>query len=128
MKVLYLAGPLTPKKTGTTMEYLWNCRNFFLAEAFLFRAGYCVFNPACDIVSLLFFQPMPEIEQVYQLSLEWVRRCDGVVLLPGWENSQGVKLELQEAMRRKLELYTLSFSPDGFPEKLTEFSERKVKI
>lgn len=38
-------------------------------------------------------------------TMEILRRCDGVVLLPTWERSQGAKAECDEAIRRRLPVW-----------------------
>lgn len=41
-----------------------------------------------------------------------IERCDAVVLLPGWEQSEGVRTELRHAMSLGLQLYILRGGPD----------------
>jgi hypothetical protein len=46
--------------------------------------------------------------------MEMLRRCDGVVLCPYWEESRGTLLEVQEAHRIGLPIY---HRPDKLPDR-----------
>ena len=41
----------------------------------------------------------------YEATLELLRRCDAVILVPGWESSKGVAAEIQEADRLHLPVF-----------------------
>lgn len=41
----------------------------------------------------------------YELTLEFMRRCDAVILVPGWENSKGTREEKKEAERLGLPVF-----------------------
>ena len=109
IKTVYVAGPLTPI-SGTenhAIEYLVNMRNMVTAARKLLMAGYYPFVPAFDF---LFFMILPEgakyccdeVEisgpQIKNYSMEWLRRCDAILLLPGWSKSKGSIAEFYEAI------------------------------
>lgn len=41
----------------------------------------------------------------YELTLEFMRRCDAVILVPGWENSKGTRGEKEEAERLNIPVF-----------------------
>ena len=49
-------------------------------------------------------------------TLELMRRCDAVVVIPGWEHSTGTKAEIDEAMR--LEIPVFIFGTEGWESSL----------
>jgi len=108
IKTVYIAGPLTPASTtqNHAIEYLMNIRNMVSTGRRLLMAGFYPFVPAFDF---LFFMLPPdegrycreplEISgpQIKEYSMEWLRRCDAVLFLPGWSKSQGAVAEYFEA-------------------------------
>lgn len=112
----YIAGPLSPISNDFkgALEYINNCRNFFLAEAFLIRRGYNCYNPARDIISLI-VDNFPEseiddlISDIYVRGLDWIRRCDRLITLPGWENSRGARQEVFIAYCEGKQLESIRF-------------------
>lgn len=45
--------------------------------------------------------------------LELLRRCDLLILVPGWETSEGAKIERQEAVRRGIPTYVWETEGDA---------------
>jgi hypothetical protein len=81
MKRIYIAGPMTGLPE----------LNFpaFHAEARRLRAlGYEVINPA-EINA----DPAAEWAQCMREDIAQLVQCDGIALLPGWQNSRGASLE-----------------------------------
>lgn len=107
IRTVYVAGPLTPISTteNHAAEYLRNMRNMVVAARRLLMAGFYPFVPAFDF---LFFMIPPtdstweagpvEISgsQIKDYSMEWLRRCDAVLFLPGWSKSVGSLAEYEE--------------------------------
>jgi hypothetical protein len=88
MKKLYLSGPMT----GISQ---FNFPAFNRAAQSLRASGYEVVNPA----------EMDEADATPQTWEQYLRRdirvlldCEGIALLPGWENSRGAKLEARIAL------------------------------
>jgi hypothetical protein len=51
------------------------------------------------------FPPGLTFEIVMKRDLEAVRTCEGLALLPGWQNSVGTNMELDEARRLGLQVF-----------------------
>lgn len=83
---LYIAGPMTG------VEEL-NYPLFHQVQAELVSAGYRVFNPANN-------NPImsdPRWSDYMRMAVQQVALCDGVAVLPGWQDSAGASLEVRLA-------------------------------
>ena len=95
MKRLYVAGPMTGIRD-------FNFPAFNRAAAFLRALGYEVENPAEN--------PEPPCRSwlgYMRMAVAQVARVDAIVLLPGWERSQGARVEFTLATGLGLEVLTL---------------------
>jgi hypothetical protein len=63
------------------------------------KKGYAVICPHLNTHD---FDDEVSYEDVLAGDLEIVRRCDVIVMLPDWENSNGAKQEYEEAKRWRL--------------------------
>lgn len=62
------------------------------------QVGYTVFNPAAANL-----EGWPE-SKILSYELDWIlNEADAIALIPGWENSRGVKLELAAAEFKGIE-------------------------
>jgi hypothetical protein len=41
------------------------------------------------------------------MDLEWLRLCDAILLLPGWQTSRGARMEYEEALKEGLVIWDL---------------------
>jgi hypothetical protein len=71
--------------------------------AILLERGFAPFCPFLD--GQIVGRTQLSLEEVYAYSLSWLRRCDDVFLVPGWEKSHGTQNEIQEAIKYSLGIY-----------------------
>ena len=102
MKRIYLAGPYS---ADNIMDVLGNIRRGVHAGADLMRRGYAVFCPFLDFQFALcgFGDDLPK-RAFQDNSLAWVEVSDVVVVLPGSEQSNGVKREVERAAELGIEV------------------------
>jgi len=98
MKVLYVAGPY---RAATVSGIVANIRAAEKVAVEFWQKGYAVICPHKN--TALFDGLAPDFVWL-QGDLEMLRRCDVIVMIPGWENSTGAKAELAEAERLGLEV------------------------
>ena len=99
MKVIYVAGRFSAP------DQWQRARNVRAAESLAFavaEAGAMPLNPLNNTHN--FFGTLTDAFW-YEGTLELMRRCDAVILVPGWEGSKGVAAELAEARRRGLPVF-----------------------
>lgn len=106
--LVYLLGPLTP--TGRfgmspVFEYLRNLWQFISTEAVLTDQGIAVINPASDVLAVLVCPSCLSESQVKYSSIVKLRHCDCVMALPGWENSKGSLVEIEQAKSLGLPIF-----------------------
>jgi len=89
---IYLAGPMTGYD-------LWNFPAFYAATTALRAKGHTVWNPA-EMDEAFGFDPtcatLPEgfTRQAMRRDATCICEADAIALLPGWEKSRGVAVEL----------------------------------
>ena len=93
MKRIYIAGPYDGENV---IEILGNIRRGIQAARELMSRGYAVYCPFLDFLIAFVGDDLPK-EMYQKNSIEWVKGCDAIYLLPRWEFSGGVQRELQIA-------------------------------
>ncbi|MCX6825741.1 MAG: DUF4406 domain-containing protein, partial [candidate division Zixibacteria bacterium] len=100
-----VAGPLTPRGNrvdteNAAIEYLLNVRDLVSAAVALIHKGYAPFCPGLDMQYFLSLRPGEMISetQIKDLSMAFLEVSDIIVLLPGWEVSEGCQAEYQRAV------------------------------
>ena len=99
MKVVYIAGRFSAP------DQWQRARNVRAAETLAFavaEVGAMPLNPLNNTHN--FYGTLTE-EFWYDGTLELLRRCDAVILVPGWDGSKGVQAEIDEALARKMPLF-----------------------
>lgn len=93
MKVVYIAGPFRAK-TGWLIEQ--NVRRAEELGLAVSRLGVAPLIPHCNTRN---FQGEGEDSYWLEATMELLRRCDAMILVPGWEKSSGTRAEVNEAAR-----------------------------
>ncbi|TNI12691.1 DUF4406 domain-containing protein [Aeromonas veronii] len=96
-KIVYLAGPIT----GQLDTYV---QAFSEGERHLTQEGAVVLNPTMLPLGLRYTSYM-------NICLPMLREADVMALLPGWQESEGVALEIEEATRLGIPTFELSTFP-----------------
>jgi hypothetical protein len=107
IKYVYIAGPITPKSPtqNHALEYIENIGMMFRAWGAMLAAGLYPFCPAFDILGILVLPGQPTEEQIKNYSLAWLKKCDAIVLLPGWAKSSGARAEVKLAKKLGLRIF-----------------------
>lgn len=99
MKVVYIAG----KYCGPTP---WDVqKNIALAAAVAAQVWEIGLVALCPHTNSAHMEGAATDEQFLAGTLELMRRCDAVILVPGWSTSAGTKAEIAEAMRLGLPVF-----------------------
>ena len=96
MKTIYISGPMKNMTDG-------NMPAFDEAEKQLKQLGFDVLNPhkICEKLNTKFFGmgKSPEYEDYLKEDIiQMLSKCDTVLVLPGWRQSKGAKLEIANAI------------------------------
>ena len=100
---IYLSGKITGRDKE---DYT---RQFARAESFYKTGGFDVVNPVKIGEAVLKINPNAEWQDFMSRDLEALRTCTHSVLLEGWEESKGAKMEKAEAEKMGLEIMHLRF-------------------
>jgi len=117
MKVVYIAGPFTG---ATAWDIEQNVRR--AEEAALEVAGLGAM-PLCPHTNSRFFYGQNTPEFWYEGTMELLRRCDAILLLPDWQESKGCIAEEAEAKRLGLPRFPIAHY--GWRQRLSRFVEEK---
>ena len=96
-KVYYLAHPYRDNIRKNHRK----CSKIYIE---LVKKGYIL---CCPVIRPKWVNRRMSHEFWYEYDLELVRKCDGIILCPGYIHSYGCMLELQEAFRLNLEILSL---------------------
>lgn len=99
MKVIFIAGPYRAK---TEWEILENIRR---AEAIAVKVWQAGMVALCPHKNTAYFGGLCPDQTWLDGGLELLRRCDGLVLVPGWHKSPGTIGKIKEAKRLGIPIY-----------------------
>jgi len=91
-RAIYIAGKLNADAIG----YLFNVHKMMEVAELVRKAGFAVFIPAIDLLQGIKFG-YTDYHDYFDNGQEWLKRSDGVFLVPGWETSKGTKMEIETA-------------------------------
>lgn len=93
LKVVYVAGPF---RGATHWDIAENVRRAERLALEVARAGAM---PLCPHTNTQHFQGECTDDFWIAGTLELLRRCDGLILVEGWEKSSGARAEVEEARK-----------------------------
>jgi nucleoside 2-deoxyribosyltransferase len=97
--VVYVAGPFTAPNA-------WEVhRNVCRAESLALAVAEAGAMPLCPHTNTQHFHGTLPPAFWYDGTLELLRRCDAIILVPGWEASKGTQEEVVEAKRRGMPVF-----------------------
>ena len=110
-ETIYIATRLGSKAgvayRADPIDYLYNLRQSLKAAAEVWRKGHYPYIPGLDF--MLYMEMDGDYglggRSPYVAGLEWLRRCDSVLIYNGLEDSPGVQNEVEEAKRVGLKIY-----------------------
>ena len=100
VKTLYIGGAITPYKSEhPVLGFLGNIKRGTRAAVEALLAG---FVPFCPFIDFLYFFQLQNGENITEkmikdLSMTWLEKCDGMLVLPKWRKSDGTKAEIARA-------------------------------
>lgn len=109
MKVIYVSGPY---RADTQQGIMVNIENAKEVARALWKKGYAVICPHANTA----FMDGPDLGPDVFIAgdLELVERSDAMVMLPGWEQSEGAQIEYRRAAERGMPIYlTVEEVPDA---------------
>ncbi len=65
------------------------------------------YSPHLNIDQEMTFLEIDKSELAWNLNGEFLLRCDALAVLPGWETSDGTKIEIKNAVKRSLPIFYL---------------------
>lgn len=98
MKICYIAGPYRSKTLNGVWENIMFARQYAIKY---WNLGYSVICPHTNTMLM----DMENTDNMFlEGDLEMIRRCDVMVMIPGWEKSVGACGELRLAKELGLEI------------------------
>ena len=103
MKKIYIAGPYS---ADNVMDILHNIRKGIGMSALLLMYGYAPFCPWLDFL-FVFFDKDKSLtkQQFYDYSIAWLEVSDGILMIEGWEDSGGSRVEHQIAKENRIPIF-----------------------
>jgi len=101
MTRVYIAGPYSSADTMTVLE---NIGKGIRVAADLLLLGFAPFCPWLDCLIVIHGRSL-SISDMKAYSMAWLERSDCVLVLSGWENSEGTKAEIARAQELEIPVY-----------------------
>ena len=104
MKRIYIAGAYSASNVITVLD---NMREGMRLATKVFLLGHAPFCPWLDFHFQLMLRKgeILTVEDYYKYSIAWLEVSDAILLVPGWQNSEGTKKELKIASKISVPIY-----------------------
>ena len=107
MKVIFIAGPFRA-------ENQWGIEcNAYQAEKAALQLAELGYIPLCPQTMYRHFHKTVTDKFWLQATRELLKRCDGILVLPGWQKSEGTKKEIELGKSLGLSLEYVALGPGG---------------
>ena len=117
MKLVYIPGPY---RAPTPWGVEQNIQRAAEVAAEVWRAGHAALCPDANSAHM---EGVTDDANFLAGTLEMMRRCDAVLLVPGWGTSVGTQAERAEAMRRGMPVFDANlWGVDEAVEQLTQWA------
>lgn len=103
--VIYLAGPYRGKSKIKIINWFQRQINIHRAREAAKRLWAAGFTVLCPHLNTANFDGIAPDEVFLNGTLELMRRCDAMVLLPNWEKSSGTKAEVEEMRKLNKQIH-----------------------
>lgn len=100
MKIIYVAGPCMGKTISETRANIR--RADIYGEAIVKE---CKFMPFVPHVNTVFYDGLADDKFFFEGNMEFLRRCDAVFFIPGWEESAEACAGKEEAEKIGLPIF-----------------------
>lgn len=100
MQVMYIAGPYRAKTIHGILE------NIRAAEQVAIKVWQVGAYALCPHLNTSFFDGLVADRVFLEGTMEMLKRCDGIVLVPGWQHSKGSIAEVRWAMDNDKPVYS----------------------
>jgi len=114
--ILYISGPYSPGNGRTVAENIAVARSYAVAAV---KAGWFPFTPHLNTAHFEDFCPNVSHQEWLDGDLTILRALShadvAVLLLPGWEESRGARLERDWAIHLNLEVFDPPATPEEIP-------------
>lgn len=113
MYKIYVAGSISDPNVLMVLE---NIRIGQRASVKLLLKGYAPFVPFLDYQLFLQLRDDEEISlaSIQAYSMEWLKVCDAIFVLPNAENSTGTQREISQAIQWDIPIFTSIYAMDVY--------------
>jgi len=117
MKIIYISGPVRATGEKTKEDHIDTAKKFvrvFIENKIPYYSPHMNIDQMDTLIQ--------EGSFAWELDFEFLKRSDGIAVLPGWENSNGTKQEIEYAKSRNWPIFYLE--KEGCIKELVEYIQK----